>query len=241
MEVRSMTFDQMEMRASLDRAHLIEREVFWQSVFYLSALYLTWPILIFATNRSAELLGVYGFWLAVYTLVPLQGALNAIVYFRPRVWRHNAKRRRLRSSGRGGGTSRVNGTNSFCLNRESVNHADESHNSFSIDETAPEDFSTFDIAALDERIEPSALIAGDIDEELKNFEHSRVRVSNLRPPTIPEEGELCRESSEAPPENSQVEENSLCPSKESVETGGPAVEIHHNKEDDVQSEMTFDG
>mmetsp|Transcript_7121 Transcript_7121/g.16668 ORF Transcript_7121/g.16668 Transcript_7121/m.16668 type:complete len:410 (+) Transcript_7121:854-2083(+) len=60
-----------------------EAAVFWQSVFYLFAMYVSWPILVVAImNADSE---DYGFWMALSILAPLQGWLNMLVFIRPRI------------------------------------------------------------------------------------------------------------------------------------------------------------
>lgn len=61
----------------------MEKEVFWQCLFFLLAFYLTWPFYFlaqfFTTSES------YAFWVMVAIFSPLQGFFNALVYARPRI------------------------------------------------------------------------------------------------------------------------------------------------------------
>jgi hypothetical protein len=70
----------------------LEKEVFWQSVFYLSAFWISWPILIVSNVKSDN--GVYPFWVAVMLLAPIQGFSNFLVYVRPRILRRFRQRKR---------------------------------------------------------------------------------------------------------------------------------------------------
>lgn len=79
-----------QRRASTATSNL-ERQVFIQSVLYLSAFYFSWTFLLAAaieaspmTPRANEL-NIYGFYLTCFILAPLQGAWNCVIYFRPRL------------------------------------------------------------------------------------------------------------------------------------------------------------
>ena len=57
----------------------MESEVLCQSLLYLSAFYLTWPITAYAyDNSNSSTLG-FPFWMTVFTLAPMQGFCNALV------------------------------------------------------------------------------------------------------------------------------------------------------------------
>jgi hypothetical protein len=73
----------------------LERQTFWQALFYLGAFYLTWPILL-ASNLNDNAGSYYGFVILVFTLAPLQGFLNFLVYARPRIQRVLRMRKRAR-------------------------------------------------------------------------------------------------------------------------------------------------
>jgi hypothetical protein len=77
----------------------MERQTFWQALFYLAAFYLTWPILLAPTfiQRGGEG-DNYPFTLTVLILAPLQGFLNFIVYARPRILKRMQDLRRIRHS-----------------------------------------------------------------------------------------------------------------------------------------------
>jgi len=83
----------------------MERGVFWQAFWYLSAFYITWTLNAVAilkagmdmedNSRNNRHIGVYWLWLTFVMFGPLQGHWNAIVYFRPRVIRYYRRRQRL--------------------------------------------------------------------------------------------------------------------------------------------------
>jgi hypothetical protein len=73
----------------------LERQTFWQTIFYLGAFYLMWPILL-ASQLSEDGQLVYPFMLVVFTLAPLQGFLNFLVYARPRFKKLMEQRRNTR-------------------------------------------------------------------------------------------------------------------------------------------------
>lgn len=63
----------------------LRNEVFHQSAYYLIALYMTWFVTLCYTINMGKLLhSHYEFWSFVFFLHPLQGFLNACVYFRKR-------------------------------------------------------------------------------------------------------------------------------------------------------------
>ena len=72
--------------------------MFWQAVFYLVAVYFCWPILLgsFTIKHFDE--KHYPFYVVFFICAPLQGFLNALVYFRPRVVKTIRDRRRQRAS-----------------------------------------------------------------------------------------------------------------------------------------------
>lgn len=79
----------------------LEREVFYQSLFYLSALYFSWIFLLAATivgnpYVKSDASEHYGLFLLCLTVLPLQGLWNCLVYFRPR--RKARKSRQLSSA-----------------------------------------------------------------------------------------------------------------------------------------------
>mmetsp|Transcript_736 Transcript_736/g.1206 ORF Transcript_736/g.1206 Transcript_736/m.1206 type:complete len:586 (-) Transcript_736:240-1997(-) len=80
---------------------MLRREVFWQSFMYLVALYLTWLIYISVTvNTKDYILSHYGLWTFVFFITGIQGFLNSLVYFRPRIarywasWRKETKKKK---------------------------------------------------------------------------------------------------------------------------------------------------
>jgi hypothetical protein len=89
----------------------MERQTFWQALFYLGAFYLTWPILlapaIIQNGREGD---KYPFTLTVLILAPLQGFSNFLVYARPRILKRIQKlRRRQRTSHDNSSSLRVGG------------------------------------------------------------------------------------------------------------------------------------
>jgi hypothetical protein len=76
----------------------LERQTFWRALFYLGAFYLTVPVPLIANfNETAG--ASYPYMLTAFTLAPLQGFLNFLLYARPllkerRQVRQQALRRR---------------------------------------------------------------------------------------------------------------------------------------------------
>jgi hypothetical protein len=68
----------------------LARRVFWQSFFFVVALYGSWPILVLAeySGDNRRLYELYGFWVVALTLAPLQGFFNFFVYTRPKMLRY---------------------------------------------------------------------------------------------------------------------------------------------------------
>ena len=224
------------------RIRKIEREVFWQSVFYLGALYLTWPLLVvgyldplsFGKNE-------FYFYLTLYTLIPAQGTMNSIVYFRPRFWRWAEMRRRNRlqkgQGTKGSGTRRFSlsiaagadnssqhpvggaGGQDFSVSSRNNHNNVTTANNNDIDNNNNDNIGTSDLNPsrrselsadmtrpsvesspfLDQEIEPSALIAGNIAQEVQNLQDRLFSVDtspalgrriNSLPPTIREESRL---------------------------------------------------
>ena len=69
----------------------MERAVFWQCLFYLGALYITWPILL--VSQFLVHTASFGFWVVIFVLAPSQGVWNSIVYLRPRCIKQLQSRR----------------------------------------------------------------------------------------------------------------------------------------------------
>jgi hypothetical protein len=73
----------------------MERQTFWQALFYLGAFDVTVPILLVASfHEGAQ--DSYPFILVALFLGPMQGFLNFLVYFRPRVQKRMEERRKTR-------------------------------------------------------------------------------------------------------------------------------------------------
>jgi len=91
---------QQQQRRSSSRRPMTTRppradhDVFWQSVFYLGALYVCWPILLYSFSIKHYSKKYYVFHVVFFVCAPLQGFLNALVYFRPRFIRYWRDRRR---------------------------------------------------------------------------------------------------------------------------------------------------
>mmetsp|Transcript_3983 Transcript_3983/g.6667 ORF Transcript_3983/g.6667 Transcript_3983/m.6667 type:complete len:333 (-) Transcript_3983:505-1503(-) len=67
----------------------LQKEVFMQCAMYLAALYFVWFILLWMSLSVDKYIGGkhYALWNFLFFLDPLQGFLNAIIYFRPRLSR----------------------------------------------------------------------------------------------------------------------------------------------------------
>jgi hypothetical protein len=67
----------------------LRREVFQQCFQYLAAVYLTWLVYLSITVKSEEFItSHYELWILVFFLGGIQGFLNSMIYFRPRVVRY---------------------------------------------------------------------------------------------------------------------------------------------------------
>lgn len=55
--------------------------VFWQSISYLTAFYICWPLLAVASFMASS--QSYGFWVMVMVVAPSQGFLDFLTYVRP--------------------------------------------------------------------------------------------------------------------------------------------------------------
>lgn len=76
----------------------LQDQVFWQSILYLGAFYLSWTVLLTAIFVSSPLTkgtptSMYYFYVITLTLAPLQGFWNCIIYFRPRFITRRQSRR----------------------------------------------------------------------------------------------------------------------------------------------------
>ena len=74
----------------------LEKEVFWQSLSYLSAFWISWPILLVSNAKSDS--GEYPLFVVVMLLAPIQGFSNFLVYVRPRMLRRFRQRKRHKSN-----------------------------------------------------------------------------------------------------------------------------------------------
>jgi hypothetical protein len=75
----------------------LRREVFLQCFQYLAAVYVTWLLYLTVMLESKQFMtSHYGLWIAIYFIGAIQGLLNCLVYFRPRImgyWRNWRKAR----------------------------------------------------------------------------------------------------------------------------------------------------
>ena len=97
-------------RGGGNKSQDLETQVLWQAAFYLSAFYVSYPLLIATNTREATVSSQYWLYLTAITLAPLQGFSNFLVYVRPRVmrWVHRSRadrKRRLRRSQQTRGSS----------------------------------------------------------------------------------------------------------------------------------------
>jgi hypothetical protein len=67
----------------------LRREVFHQCVQYLVAVYLTWLLYLTAALEAEKFItSHYGLWIVIFFLSGIQGFLNCMIYFRPRISRY---------------------------------------------------------------------------------------------------------------------------------------------------------
>mmetsp|Transcript_7280 Transcript_7280/g.16536 ORF Transcript_7280/g.16536 Transcript_7280/m.16536 type:complete len:436 (-) Transcript_7280:712-2019(-) len=88
-------------------AMVLQREVVWQAVFYLSAFYISFPVLISANLRTAA--RGFAFWVVMLAFAPLQGLSNFLVYIRPRIVRYLRSKQRERARARNRDNNNGNG------------------------------------------------------------------------------------------------------------------------------------
>lgn len=89
---------QMDYQSRPAMSYRLQRAVLWQCFFYLASFYLTWPVLL--TGQFLFSKGVrvpHWFWYIDFTMVPLQGLWNFLVYARPR-WQQYGKCRARRNA-----------------------------------------------------------------------------------------------------------------------------------------------
>ena len=65
----------------------LEREVFWQCLWYCVAFYVTWPVMFAVYLASVDVNGPLALTLTVAFVAPLQGFSNWLVYVRPKLKR----------------------------------------------------------------------------------------------------------------------------------------------------------
>lgn len=83
--VRKQSFAQERWRLGSDNRLL--QQVFWQSLFYACAFYVTWSILFSVYLASVDVNGPFGLTMTVAFVAPLQGFSNGLVFIRPQVLR----------------------------------------------------------------------------------------------------------------------------------------------------------
>jgi hypothetical protein len=73
----------------------LRREVFRQCVQYLAAVYVTWLFYLTMSLEAKHIMtSNYGLWILLYFVSGIQGFLNCMVYFRPRLARYWRKWRK---------------------------------------------------------------------------------------------------------------------------------------------------
>lgn len=91
----STTSSNNRQKSSRSALSHMRAEVFWQSVLYLVALYLTWFVYLSVTVHAERYItSHYALWTFLFFIAPLQGFLNSLCYFRPRLSRHWRKWRK---------------------------------------------------------------------------------------------------------------------------------------------------
>jgi len=89
-------------------ANRMERAVVSQSVFYLCAFFVAWPIYLVAQLKPT--ITPYTFWAMVVTLTPLQGFMNFCVFIRPRIVPHFATKKRDQEAAKRKAATKSSGT-----------------------------------------------------------------------------------------------------------------------------------
>jgi hypothetical protein len=72
----------------------LERQTFWRALFYLGAFYLTVPSRVANFNQNVG--NSFPYLLTAFTLAPLQGFLNFLLYARPQIQKALKDRRQAR-------------------------------------------------------------------------------------------------------------------------------------------------
>jgi hypothetical protein len=100
---------------------IMERQTFWQALFYLGAFYVTWPFLL-ASQLIQSAQEIYPFTLVVLILGPLQGFLNFLVYARPRVLKRMEERRKMSRRQLQQATNDTAATSKYTVTHRQVQH-----------------------------------------------------------------------------------------------------------------------
>jgi hypothetical protein len=89
-------FKRKEKLSPASKMKQLEREVMWQALTYVLPMYICWLIfvslLFYKKNVYSQSFALY--CVGTFLLMPLQGFLNFLIYFRPRVARQRRKHRR---------------------------------------------------------------------------------------------------------------------------------------------------
>ncbi|CAB9502721.1 expressed unknown protein [Seminavis robusta] len=81
----------------IGKSSKMQQAVFWQALFYVGAFYVTWPTMFGVYLASIEEDGPLYVSLLIAFLAPLQGALNALVYARPKILHYYDERMKKRA------------------------------------------------------------------------------------------------------------------------------------------------
>lgn len=75
-------------KSTLTTIQRVERTVMWQALFYVVAFYACWICQLVLIKTAPHRKMPYSFYCAVMILIPLQGFLNSLNYYRPRAERY---------------------------------------------------------------------------------------------------------------------------------------------------------
>ena len=76
--------------------NVLERTVFYQSIFYVMSFLISWPILFAMYLASVDVDGPYGLTATIAFVAPLQGFNNFLVYIRPKINQWRRERQKLK-------------------------------------------------------------------------------------------------------------------------------------------------
>eukprot|EP00797_Seminavis_robusta_P008854 Sro162_g072850.2 (725) ;mRNA; r:45997-48171 len=87
-KVRSQSAAARKWTMGVSKASKMEQAVFWQCLFYVTAFYITWPLLFSVYLASLDdKVRIFGLSMTVAFVAPLQGFNNFLVYIRPKLAR----------------------------------------------------------------------------------------------------------------------------------------------------------